>query len=459
MRARFGLRTDADAYEVVEHPGEALPPALILFAELLDHLGVVGGQVVLLAGVGLDVVKLLAVDEPPPIGHHRALEPLFGILDSLRVDQQCSVAKRFGIAAQQRRQARAVDLGSLGLLHSAKVGQRRQHVDVGRQLVDVASAADLSGRPTDEQRHSMSAVVLGALAASHPGVKAIPTAGFRRLCVPAGRRAVVGHEDQYGVFFQARLLESTHQLAEIFVDVGDHAVELRHRVGHALVGIRLGIFFVDQVRPVRRVGGKVNEERPILVLVDELQGVVEPDVGAVAGNLLGLAVAEVDVVEVVVTPVVGPLTDAAPAVAEDVVETLVLRAVRVVIAQVPFAEHAGAVAGRLEHLGHRDFVGAHQRAAHDRVPHAGASGVAARHQRTTAGRAGGVDVEVGEPNALAVELVHVGRLDHRVSVSGQVAVALVVGNHQDNVGAGRRRLGRCEVGCDDRGHDRQNRHE
>jgi hypothetical protein len=46
-------------------------------------------------------------------------------------------------------------------------------------------------------------------------------------------------------------------------------------------------------------------------------------------------------------------------------------------------------------------------------------------------------VEVGEPHALGVEAVEVRRLEDRVAVTGQVAIALVVGDNEDDVRRGR----------------------
>ena len=46
------------------------------------------------------------------------------------------------------------------------------------------------------------------------------------------------------------------------------------------------------------------------------------------------------------------------------------------------------------------------------------------------------DVEVGEPDALVVQPVEVRRLQHRIAVAGQLAVALVVGDDDEDVGLG-----------------------
>ena len=60
-----------------------------------------------------------------------------------------------------------------------------------------------------------------------------------------------------------------------------------------------------------RVGRQVEEERLVVVLAfaDPPNGFVEEDLGAVTRVAHALAVAAVDVVEVVVLPVVGRRTD------------------------------------------------------------------------------------------------------------------------------------------------------
>ena len=68
-----------------------------------------------------------------------------------------------------------------------------------------------------------------------------------------------------------------------------------------------------------------------------------------------------------------------------------------------------------------------------------------RHDAAAGGRAGGAGVVVGEAQALVVQAVEIGRLDHRIAVAGDVAVPLVVGQHQDDVGAARGG-GRAEQG-------------
>ena len=91
----------------------------------------------------------------------------------------------------------------------------------------------------------------------------------------------------------------------------------------ALIGIRFTP--VDQERAVGSVRGEVGKEGSLILSFDERPRLAKPHVGAVARELLPLAVHLVGVVEVVVVPVVRPLTDTAAVVPNNVCETLVLR--------------------------------------------------------------------------------------------------------------------------------------
>jgi len=145
---------------------------------------------------------------------------------------------------------------------------------------------------------------------------------------------------------------------------------------------------------------------------------------------------------------------------DDVVEALVLGPQGEVISQVPFAEHAGAVAICLERLGQCHFPVIHQGSAHDRVPdprpiriasrHQGRARrpdprpirIASRHQGRARRRTGRIDVKVSQSHALRPQLVHMWRPDHRVAMGTHLPIALVIRDNQNNIGSGGRgRLG------------------
>ena len=146
-------------------------------------------------------------------------------------------------------------------------------------------------------------------------------------------------------------------------------------------------------------------------------------------------------VEVVVLPEVGHRRDAPAKVVDRLLEAALMRQVREAVAEMPLAEHRGAVAIRGKDLGHRrDAV------PEERPPRADRRGtvvqrIFARHELTACRRAHRRDVEVGQPDALIVEPVEVRRLEHRIAMARQVAIAVVVGQQDDDVRApGRLRL-------------------
>ena len=109
---------------------------------------------------------------------------------------------------------------------------------------------------------------------------------------------------------------------------------------------------------VRCIGGYVGEEwfAGFFLGLDEAGGVVKKDIGAESFDGCGFTVVPVRAIEVGVVPVVRCLADAATSVAQDFGEAAVFGSVWIVIAEVPFAEHAGGVAGVFEDFPDGDFI-------------------------------------------------------------------------------------------------------
>ena len=168
---------------------------------------------------------------------------------------------------------------------------------------------------------------------------------------------------------------------------------------------------------------------------DETDRLVEPHVRTVSRVLHGRAVVEIGVVEVVVSPEIGRLSHAAALVSHHVLESAVLGPVGVVVAQVPFAEHGGAVAGRAENVRHGRLRLAQDGPAPAGRPSAVAHGPPAGHQGAARRRAQGRHVEVGQEDRVIVKGVDTGCLQPRMSGASQVAVALVVRDDQDDIGS------------------------
>ncbi len=121
---------------------------------------------------------------------------------------------------------------------------------------------------------------------------------------------------------------------------------------------------------------------------------------------------------------------------ERLVEAAVLRAIGVVVPQVPFAEEPGAVARPGEEVGGGRQIRAEQGAPARHVDRPVAGGVETAQKLPPGGRAHGGDMKVGKPQRPGVQRVEVGRAEHRVPVAGKVAVSLIVSDDDDDVGRG-----------------------
>ena len=128
--------------------------------------------------------------------------------------------------------------------------------------------------------------------------------------------------------------------------------------------------------------------------------------------------------------------------AEPMVEALVARlglggSVELAVA-VPFAEVAGGIAGSLQLLGDGHLADAqvHGMAAGNRAVNADAVWIAAGEQPRAAGGADrGRRIAGGQPQPFGRQPVQPGCLDGRMSVTGQVTVAQVVAEDDQDVGS------------------------
>jgi hypothetical protein len=168
--------------------------------------------------------------------------------------------------------------------------------------------------------------------------------------------AVVGHEDDDGVVVEAGLAQKGIELADVLVEIGDHAEEVLREAG-AVVGI--GVFFGDPCGAVGNVGGEVAEEGLVFGLAfgHPLHGLGEPEVGAVAFELLHLALIVVAAIEVVVVEFGGG-GEAPAEVIFGGFKAALHGAVGIVVAEMPFAEESCAVAVLAKHVGHGGEIAA-----------------------------------------------------------------------------------------------------
>ena len=105
-----GGTADDDRGGLAESRQEFVPPVLIGRRQPSHDARVLGGDIRLLARIGVYVIKLHAVNLAPAVGHDRGTTPLDRIEDPLRVGNEDSVRPGNIRIAQQRHQAHAVKL-------------------------------------------------------------------------------------------------------------------------------------------------------------------------------------------------------------------------------------------------------------------------------------------------------------------------------------------------------------
>ena len=137
----------------------------------------------------------------------------------------------------------------------------------------------------------------------------------------------------------------------------------------------------------------------------------------------------------------------------------VLRVVPRPLAEMPLADEAGRVSDFLQHFGNEHFVGTNAErrirpqhaawrdgaigAGRDDVVHADAHRVATGHERGPRRGAGGRrGMEVGEPHPLLGHAVEVRRVHVDGAEAGEVGIAHVIGEDDNDVGLLRSMQGR-----------------
>ena len=367
-------------------------------------------------------------------------------------------------AAEERPEVAAVNRAISGCRRAGEMRDRGEQVEVRRDGIGATGRGDFPG-PAENRGHAHAAFPRRALAVAErtgrPAVDAI-----------LEPRAVVAREDDEGALIEPEPLQLRHDLADAPVDLHHHvAVEPALRFA--------GEFFRHEERHVRHVVREVEEERLFLLRGDERQrglGVARGELALIGIRLDDLVVAhEREVVretaagrirttlareagiggalargahEGVLVLAHGHVGMVAPHVvgerqAEPRVEALAHGQQLGRIAEVPFANHHRGVADALEDLGDRDLVGIEAEIGIGRgvarVVHA--RRIATGHQLRARGAAERRGVETREPNPLGREAVDVRRLNGGRTVAAEIAVALVVGEDDDDVG-----LGRCGGG-------------
>ena len=301
-------------------------------------------------------------------------------------------------------------------------GRQRRGKQVNRRDRHVTRRPALElRRPGDDERHADAAFVVLLLEASQRGV----------VCVHLRGAAVVGQEKQQRVIKDLLPLERPDDPPHPIVEMLDHC---HQRVAGRVAGLVLD-FVLRRLRGrVHGVVSHVAEKRPVFVALDEINGLVRDAVRQVAFVFEVLKTAidrrvRVGQVEVIVR--------AAPHEAVKLVEAAVDRVVLWGKSQVPFPECAGDITGRLEELWKEHLFQVAARAAFTRGVDAKALLVAPRNE-ARAGRRADVarHVPLRADDALPGQGVDVRRAHFfgMMRVVAHVRVALIVGQHHDDVG-------------------------
>lgn len=127
------------------------------------------------------------------------------------------------------------------------------------------------------------------------------------------------------------------------------------------------------------------------------------------------------------------LSDPSTFVPHHILETFVLRTAGGIIPEVPFAHHPCSVARLRKVLSNGDFVVVQIAPPAGCPVSTGAGRVPAGHQGCPGGCTKRADMEIGQSNGLGMEFIEVGRLNDRVAVAGEIAIALIISHKDDDI--------------------------
>ena len=250
----------------------------------------------------------------------------------------------------------------------------------------------------------------------------------------AARSAIVAGEDDQRIVAQAPLVERGDDSPDLVVDRRNH-----RRIGAARrildggrVAVLIGLLcLVGRMRGQRR---EVQEERLVLVLLLDHLDCFVADQRQVVSLLLEEFPVALPVHDAAAH--LGEIVHLADEVSVKVIEAAILRPELLVgMAQVPLADHRGAVAGLFQSLRQRPFVGRQAvsmvREDHQRLQ-AVTHWIAARHQRRARRGADRHAVEGFEPHPFVGKFVDIRCLDVAAAIA-EIGVAEIVSQDHDDV--------------------------
>jgi len=118
---------------------------------------------------------------------------------------------------------------------------------------------------------------------------------------------------------------------------------------------------------------------------------------------------------------------------ERLVKPARVRLVRLLIAEMPFAKNAAGVTGLLQHLRQDGRLERHSFTLEDGVGYPILHRVPTGHDGTTRGRTRGADKKPREACAGVIKLIKIWRANPWMPVPANRAVALIIGDDQNNI--------------------------
>lgn len=319
----------------------------------------------------------------------------------------------------------------VGCRCSCEVAHGGKEVDADGELVGDAVGSNCSGPPC-YGGDAVAAFPYGAFVPAQRGV------GFGILT----GAAVVGKEDDEGVFFNAEFPHCAHNFGQAVVH-GFHHLAIGFP---GVVGMKVRFFRAANGGVIRSLqwgvyGFVCNVEAKgrVFVVFDELYRMLGDEMRGIAFffDVFEALPPVVHFHAVVVRDVVDVAADVSAKAIKIVVQGIEF----FVVPEVPFAEDGGGVAGFFEQFGKGDFRGVQSHIVvgalgigTDHFGHACALLIASGEEsgaRGAANRTAGM--KVGEFESFAGHLFHCGRVDP-ASVRTGIPIAHVVGEYDDDVG-------------------------
>ena len=283
------------------------------------------------AHAGVSVTTDLRIGSVPAtdVGEERAVGPSDLLAD---------------LSRQQRQQATSfhLRLHGRGGGRPGELEDGRGDIDVRGEGFDIARL-EASGQ-TPEGNGPDATHERSPLLCPHPRVEDLSARGA----------SVIVHEDHQGVLSQAKGLDLRQNSADVLVNIMEHAEEVFGVLPESLAFIEGSVLGLGVIRPVRCISGHPGEERPLGggFAFDPPSRLGEELIGAVAGGLHELTIMQnrwpvIGILRHVTTTPRITLTDATRAMNKHFAKAALVRLILGLIAEVPFAEDTGSVAGLL----------------------------------------------------------------------------------------------------------------